>query len=279
MPNLFSASSAVEPPGWAREGMEKTTILAAPTSSNAFERELLEIRERWNIAKHPFYAEFGEGRLPLISMAHLLAQQYHHIKSVLPSLALVYYKASGEHRNFILKQLVSEDGLEVDPANPSISSIEHIFRFCEAVGMSRSQVERAIPLPAWRARALFNINVAHEESFASYVAMKSVTEGQQWALNHECVLPALRRQGFADEDPAIGFFTGHFISNAEFGNSQISIATALLPDEGSRNRAKALAEETGRLFWASMNDLYRTVMQGNVDPMPVGVCPAGVKVS
>lgn len=251
--------------------MTQSFETANDSEDAVFERRLLSIRDRWNISRHPFYLDFVNGTTGVETIGYLLAQQYHHIMSVLPSLSLVYYKAPAEHRNFILDQLTNEAGLAQERSKQNSSSVDYILTFCDSVGLSRSQVESTIPLPAWRARALFNINVAHEESFASYMAIKSVTEGQQWTLNHDLMLPALKRHGYEHDDPRIAFFTRHFISNAEFGQSQISIAAASITDARARKRAIALAEETGRLYWCSMNDLYRTVVRGYVDPMPDGV--------
>lgn len=231
-------------------------------------RRLLAIRERWHVKRHPLYEGFAAGTIGLRPIGALIAQQYHHIGRVLPSLGLEYYKAPPENRDFMLMQLVTESGIGVGGKNIT-SSMEMCLRFCKIAGLTEEEVKTLEPLTIWRARAYFYLSVSHEESFGIYIAMKSVTEGQQVGINHECMLPALRTfHGYRSDDPAVQFFNSQFVADADVGRKMVIFAARLLDSPSQQRRGLEIAETAARYYWQAVEDIYRRFVLGEVDRLP-----------
>ncbi len=232
------------------------------------------LRETWHTKNHPFYVEFHQGRIGLEPMAALMAQHYQHVIRALPSFGLIYAKAPAEGRRFILENLAEEEGLIAGPGEDR-QPHEHtglIFRFCRHAGMSDDAVRATEQLPAWRARSYFYLNTAREEPFPVIVAMQATQEGQQPAINGERTLPAFEKyHGLAQDHPAVEFFAEHFIADADHAGRQIELVARLVVNEDLAARAVEVAEVAVKTRWACMNDIYRTAVLGQTDPLPEGV--------
>ena len=234
--------------------------LATETAS-----KLLAIRNRWHVKNHPLYVEFAAGKIGLEPIGLLLAQQYHHIRRVLPSLGIEYYKAPAEFRRFMLRQLVTEDGF-FEAGQGSVSSMDMCLRFCRVAGLTEDQVRITEPLTIWRARAYFYLTVSHEESFAIYIAMKSITEGQQAGINQERMLPALKKyHGFDVDHPAIQYFSSQFVADPGVGKEMVRLAATLLDSPSQQQRAVDVAETAAKYYWQAVDDIYRRAVLRQVD--------------
>ncbi len=232
------------------------------------------LRETWHTKNHPFYVEFHQGKIGLAPMAALMAQHYQHVTRALPSFGLIYAKAPADGRRYILENLAEEEGLIAGPGEDREphDHAELIFRFCRYAGMSDEEVRAAEQLPAWRARSYFYLNTVRDEPFPVIVAMQATQEGQQPATNGERTLPAFEtHHGLAQDHPAIGFFAEHFIADAEHSSRQIELVARLVVNEALAARAVAVAEIAVKTRWACMNDIYRTAVLGQADPLPQGV--------
>ena len=235
---------------------------------------IVDVRERWHTKNHPFFVEFSEGKFGLEPVGRLMAQHYQHVYRVMPTLGLAYYRAPEEGRGFILENLAEEAGLISGPGEDREphDHMELIFRFCRAAGLTNHDVTRTEQLPAWRARSYYYINTVREEPFGVIVAMQSTQEGQQPAINGERMLPGLEaHHDYKMDHPDIEFFAEHYIADADHSSRQLDLVAKLINTEELEQRAVEVAEIAVKTRWACMNDIYRSAVLNQADPLPPGM--------
>ena len=235
---------------------------------------IVAIREAWHTKNHPFYVEFSQGKFGLKPVGRLMAQHYQHVSRVMPSLGVAYYRAPPEGRRFVLENLAEEEGLIAGPGEDRAphDHMELIYRFCRVAGMTDEEVKSTEQLPAWRARSYFYINTVREEPFGVMIAMMSTQEGQQPAINGERMLPGLKtHHGYDMDHPDIEFFAEHYVADADHSSRQLDLVAKLVNSEELLQRAVEVAEIAVKTRWACMNDIYRTAVLGQRDPLPAGI--------
>jgi pyrroloquinoline quinone (PQQ) biosynthesis protein C len=236
--------------------------------------KIVAIREKWHTKNHPFYMDFFHGKIGLEPLGLLMAQHYQHTARVLPSLGVAYFKGSVRDRRFILENLCEEEGLMAGPGEDreAHDHTDLILRFTRVAGLSDEQVLATEQLPAWRARTYYYLNTVREEPFPVIVAMMSTQEGQQPAINGERTLPAFEKHhGLRRDDPAIEFFSEHYIADTDHSSRQLDLVARLITNEDLERRALEVAEIAVETRWACMNDIYRTAVLKQMDPLPQGV--------
>ncbi len=237
--------------------------------------KVVAIREQWHTKNHPFFLDFAAGKFGLGPVAAMMVQHYQHVRRVLPSQGIAYYRAAeGEARRFILENLAEEEGLVAGPGEgrEAQDHMELIFGFCRFAGIAEDQVKHTKQLTTWRARSYFYINTIRDEPFGVIVAMQSTQEGQQPALNGERMLPAFKRHhGLEMDHPAIGFFAEHYVADADHSSRQINLVAKLIQSESDAARAIEVAETAVRTRWDCITEIYRTAVLGQVDPLPPGI--------
>ncbi len=236
--------------------------------------DIVALRETWHTKDHPFFVEFSEGKIGLEPLGKLMAQHYQHVIRALPSFGHIYAKAPPEGRRYILENLAEEEGLIAGPGDDRVACdhSELILRFCRVAGLDDAAVKATEQLPAWRARSYFYLHTAREEPFPVVVAMQSTQEGQQPAINGERTLPAFKTfHGYDIDAPEIEFFAEHYVADADHSRRQIDLVARLVINEELRRRALVVAETAVKTRWACMNEIYRTAVLGERDPLPAGV--------
>ena len=237
--------------------------------------KVVALRERWHTKNHPFFIDFAAGKIGVAPVAAMMAQHYQHVKRVLPSQGIAYYRAAeGEARRFILHNLAEEEGILAGPGDgrEAHDHMELIFRFCKFGGLSEAQVRATRQLTTWRARSYFYINTIRDEPFGVVVAMQSTQEGQQPALNGERMLPGFKQHhGLEMDHPAIEFFAEHYVADADHSSRQIDLVAKLITGEDDAARALDVAETAVRTRWDCITEIYRTAVLRQSDPLPPGV--------
>jgi pyrroloquinoline quinone (PQQ) biosynthesis protein C len=182
--------------------------------------EIRAIRERWHTKNHPFFAAFGEGKLPLHAMGVYMALHYQFVQRALASFGVLYARAFAHEdvRKSLVENLAEEEGLRAIPREGHVphDHNELIFRFCQAVGLSEYEVRTIKLTPAWWGRSLHYAQTLAQEPIGVVLAMQSTQEGQQPALNTEVVLPAFAQHyGYPAGSREIEFFTEHAEADIE----------------------------------------------------------------
>jgi pyrroloquinoline quinone (PQQ) biosynthesis protein C len=224
-------------------------------------KKIVAIRDKWHTKRHPFFQEFGRGKLPLRAMGLYMAQHYRFVEIVLPAFGHLLARAPDDVRRSLIENLAEEAGLQAIPREGHVphDHMDDIFRFCRAAGFKDSVVRNLERTPAWWARTLYYMTVLRDEPIGVALAMQSTQEGQQVALNVEVTLPAFAKHyGYPKGSPEIAFFEEHAEADAEHSTRQIDLAAKYLPTPELQARACQVAEEVCRLRWESISDLYRS---------------------
>lgn len=236
--------------------------------------QIIALRERWHTKDHPFYLDFFNGTIGIKEMGLLMAQHYQLVRNIGPFVAYAYMKADAEDRISILSNMAEEAGLIAGPGEDRtpLDHFELILRFTRVAGLTDEQVESTVQLPAWRARSFYHVHVLREEPLGIIVALQAAMEGQQPAINGERTLPAFQKyHGYSLDDPVIGFFTEHYIADADHSNRAIEMVAKHITSRELARRAVAVAEIQLRNRWESMNDVYQTAVLGMPRLLPEGV--------
>ena len=237
-------------------------------------KKIVAIRDKWHTKNHPFFREFGRGKLPMRAMGLYMAQHYRFVTWALPSFGLLLSKAPGDVRLSIIENLAEEAGLmAIDRAGhkPHDHMLD-IFAFTRAAGLKDKEVKELEQTPAWFARSLHYSRVMRDEPVGVALAMQATQEGQQVALNVEVVLPAFKKHyGYPRGSRAIAFFEEHAEADEEHSTRQITLCSKYLDTPAVQARAIEIAEEACRLRWESITDLYRSEVLKEKPILPRGV--------
>jgi pyrroloquinoline quinone (PQQ) biosynthesis protein C len=246
-----------------------------PPSRSITER-IVAIRDRWHTKKHPFFAEFAAGRLPLKALGRYQALHYQYVQKAVASFGLLYTRFShlDDVRKAVAENMAEEEGLKAIP-QPGHDAHDHnelIFRFCRAAGLSEEEVRATKMPPAWWARSLFYYHTAATEPVGVVLAMQTTQEGQMPGLIGEVLLPAFARHyGFEATAPEIEFFSEHDAADVEHSRRQMGLCAKYLDTPELEARALTVAEEIVKLRWALISELYRADVLGEKELLPPGV--------
>jgi pyrroloquinoline quinone (PQQ) biosynthesis protein C len=235
---------------------------------------VVEIREKWHTKEHPFFKEFGKGKLPLRAIGMYMAQHYQFVTLVLPSFGVLYSRAPLDVRKVVVENLAEEEGLAaIDrEGHEAHDHMMDIFAFTRAAGLKDAEVKALEPTPAWRARTLFYVRTMQEEPVGVVLAMQSTQEGQMVALNRDVTLPALdKHYGFKRGRREIAFFEEHEAADEVHSSKQIELCAKYLETPDLQKRALKVSEEACKLRWASFTDLYREFVLKEKPILPRGV--------
>jgi pyrroloquinoline quinone (PQQ) biosynthesis protein C len=237
-------------------------------------RAVVEIREKWHTKNHPFFQEFGKGKLPLRAIGMYMAQHYQFVTLVLPSFGVLYSRAPIDVRKVVIENLAEEEGLAaIDrEGHEPHDHMMDIFAFTRAAGLSDDEVKALEPTPGWWARTLLYVRTMHEEPVGVVLAMQSTQEGQMVALNRDVTIPALQKHyGFRKGAPQIAFFEEHEAADEVHSSKQIELCAKYLETPELQARALKVAEQACKLRWASFTDLYREFVLEERPILPPGL--------
>ena len=245
------------------------------STRNIAER-IVQIRDRWHTKKHPFFAAFAEGKLPLRALGRYQALHYQYVRYAISSFGLIYARAIDhpEVRKSVAENLAEEEGLKAipEPGHEPHDHNELIFRFCRAADLTDEQVRNMPMPPAWWARSLFYYHTAATEPIGVVMAMQTTQEGQMPGLIGEVLLPAFEKHyGFKRNAPEIEFFTEHDAADVEHSRRQMDLCIRHLNTPELEARALIVADNIVRLRWASISELYREEVLGERPILPPGV--------
>ncbi len=243
-------------------------------ATRAIAKKIVAVRDKWHTKNHPFFREFGKGRLPLRAMGVYMAQHYRFVELVLPAFGYMLARAPEDVRHSLIENLAEEAGLQAIQREGHVphDHMLDIFRFCKAAGLKEREVRSLQRTSAWWARTLHYITTIRDEPIGVALAMQSTQEGQQVALNIEVTLPAFAKHyGFPKGSPEIAFFEEHAAADQEHSTRQIDLAAKYLDSPALEKRALEVCEQAVRLRWESISDIYRTDVLKQKPVLPEGV--------
>ena len=255
--------------------MSKSKAKSGPTDAQRRTmRRIVAIRDRWHTKNHPFFREFGKGRLPLKAMGLYMAQHYQFVQLVLPAFGYLFATAPADVRRAVIENLAEEAGLAALEGEGHVphDHMEDIFAFTRAAGFKDAQVRALERTPAWWGRTLHYVQTVREEPVGVVLAMQATQEGQQVALNVEVTLPAFAKHyGFPRGSRAIAFFEEHAEADLEHSTRQIELCAKYLDTPELQARACEVSEQACMLRWASITDIYRSEMLREKAVLPSGM--------
>jgi pyrroloquinoline-quinone synthase len=247
--------------------------MAPDASHSAFANKILAIRDRWHTKRHPFFAVFAAGKLPLKAMGRYQALHYQYVQRALPSFGHFYGRAYEyeDVRKAMAENLAEEEGLAAIPqeGHEPHDHNEMMFRFCRAAGMTDDEVRNTPMTPAWWGRSLYYATVTMTEPVGVVLAMQTTQEGQMPGLISEVLLPAFEKHyGFKRTAKEIEFFTEHDAADVEHSRRQMELCVKYVNTPELERRALSVAEEICKLRWASITELYREEVLGEKPLLP-----------
>lgn len=245
-----------------------------PKSGETIGDEVVAIRERWHTKKHPFFQAMTDGSLPLKALGIYMANHFQFVQYAVPGMGLLYYRAPNDVREAMVENMAEEHGLMAIP-KPGHEPHDHfdmIVTFCEAAGLTRSEVLETRMPAAWWARSLHYLECLREEPVGVALAMQSTQEGQQVALNNEITIPAfVKHYGYTKQSPEIAFFVEHAVADLEHSSRQLGLCVKYLDTPELKARALVVCEQAVRLRWDSITEIYRRHVLGERELLPEGI--------
>lgn len=207
-----------------------------------------------HLLDHPFYQRWSAGELALDELREY-AKQYWHFTHAFPTFV------SGIHANATeipVRQLLLENLIEEErgPENHP----ELWLRFCESLGLDRTEVEASEPSEATRGtiatmRALTRDGATHQ-GLAALFAYES-----QVPAVAKAKIDGLAKWYGIDDPRGIAFFSVHEEADVHHARTAIEILERACDDEAKRGEAAAAAQKT-------VDALYR-FLDGVTAPMMV----------
>jgi pyrroloquinoline-quinone synthase len=155
-----------------------------------------------SLLKHPFYQEWTAGTLSLDRLRNYAVQYFRQVAAFPRYLSALHSRCDDlETRQELLENLIDEErGIENHP--------ELWLRFAGALGLDRSEVLAAEPLPATDALVATFTHLTREAPLQSGLAALYVYESQVREVATAKIDGLKRFYGIVDED-RLKFFTVH----------------------------------------------------------------------
>ena len=161
------------------------------TASEAFVEELRQLVDANQSWDNPFTQALARGELSRQDLK-TLGIWFYHFTSLTPRVFGTIYANCPDPkvRRAILMNLVDED---TDESCGTASHPELAMRFCEALGLTREEVETYELWPEWREVANWRLNFAATEHHAVAMCTLSIAGESQFQRACTRIAPALRK--------------------------------------------------------------------------------------
>ena len=224
--------------------------------------QLINIRERWHCARHPFYDRLEEGALDLKHLGTFLVHHSLLVRQIFRSIGVTYAKSPDDIAYFILENLAEEAGMLGIDGSEAHDHRDLISNFTRHCGISDHELANTELLPTWYARAAYYWWITDAEPAVIRIAVQSTQESQLVSENERVVLALCEHYGFTKDSPEIGFFVEHATADIKHGNILLDLVDKHATTPELRARCLQLADQTCKLRWVSFNELYRVTHLG-----------------
>lgn len=223
---------------------------------------LVEIRDRWHCARHPFYDRLAEGTLDIAHLGTFLVQHSLLVHQIFRSIGVTYAKSPDDIAYFIVENLAEEAGMigiDDGEAHDHRDLIHAFTRYC---GISDEERENTELLPTWYARAAYYWWITDSEPAIVRLAVQATQESQLVEENERAVKALVEHYGFTEASPEIGFFVEHSTADVKHGNILLDLVDKHATTPELQDKCLRLADQTCKLRWTAFNELYRVTHLG-----------------
>src|SRR4030067_112912 len=211
-------------------------------------QEIDAVIEKKKMLKHPFYKVWTEGKLSLDAIREYARQYYLFVYQFPTFISAIHSNAPTlEDRQLLLSNLMDEEAGEKN--HPQLW-----LQFCDALELSREEVNNAQPLPETLELNQTFKTLCQKKSFAEGVAALYAYESQIPAVSDEKSQTLAKFYGISKPEE-IEFFTVH--REAEVAHTRISqeILDSLI-DETDRAKALQAAKKLSKSLWKFLDGMY-----------------------
>jgi pyrroloquinoline-quinone synthase len=216
----------------------------------SFSHNLEEIIHEKGLLSHPFYKDWTAGTLTIDQLREY-AKQYYQFESAFPTFL------SGIHarcpslpvRQLILDNLWDEEHGEDN--HPALW-----LRFCEALGLSPSEVKSATLLPETQALLdtfrVTSTSLPYEEGIAALFAY----EVQAPQIAEQKIEGLNRYYGITEEGP-LAFFTTHMTADVEHSDAERQIIDDYATTSEHQQSLDSVVRQARDALWLFLDGVYR----------------------
>lgn len=221
------------------------------TTQEFIQRLEQRIQQR-SLLTHPFYQAWTEGKLTIPMLKEYAAQYYHNEVAFPTYLSAVHSRCSSlPVRQAILANLWDEE--YGDKNHPELW-----LRFCEALGLSREEVEGATVLPETQSLI---------ETYRDITAQRSTPEGLAALYAYERQVPAIAEQKieglkrfYGISDPrALEFLTVHMDLDKAHSAAERQIIGDYAKDDDSQAAVEKALDEALEAQWRFLDGVSRAI--------------------
>jgi pyrroloquinoline-quinone synthase len=224
--------------------------------ASTFTDELRQIVDRKHTKNHPLIRRIAEGRVSALELRFFAQQYYQRTARMFPKLVAAIYSRCPddlELEHMLLQNVFSESGFQ-DPAK------EHkklFFQFGAALGLSRSDIEEARPVPELQAFIGWRDRVFYDAPWLDAIAVQSfVFEGQN-VKRAAMIADGLRRHySFSEEDIAFWATHGSEVEEEHADVGPIMVDRYARTDD-VRDRLRAIVTEGVEVYWIVFDGIER----------------------
>ena len=208
-----------------------------------------EIIEGKSLLTHPFYQAWNEGTLPIESLKKYAAQ-YYHFESAYPTfLSGVHHRCSDPAvRQHLLDNLWDEEHGEDN-------HVELWLRFCEGLGVERSEVLESEPLDATTNLVDTYKSLTSAGFTAAGAAALYAFESQVPKVATAKIAGLRENYGIEDKDTT-AFFEVHKTLDEEHSDAEREMIVALATTKPERDAAVMATDIATESLWRFLDGVY-----------------------
>lgn len=211
-------------------------------------QQIDQIVEKKKMLKHPFYQVWTEGKLSLDAIREYAKQYYYFVYQFPTFISAIHSNATKlEDRQKLLSNLMDEEKGEKN--HPELW-----LRFCDGLGLSRSVVKAAQPLPETENLTSAFKKLCQKKSYAEGIAALYTYESQIPEVSAEKIETLKKFYNITSWD-SLEFFAVHKEADIEHSRISRDILDSFTK-ESDKKKARQVAGKLSRSLWKFLDGMY-----------------------
>jgi len=221
--------------------------LTSNLKATQLSQQIDRIVEKKKMLKHPFYQVWTEGKLSSDAIREYAKQYYYFVYQFPTFISAIHSNATKlEDRQMLLSNLMDEETGEKN--HPELW-----LRFCDGLGLSRSEVESVQPLPETENLTTVFKKLCQKRSYAEGVAALYAYESQIPDVSAEKIETLKKFYNLTSSD-SLEFFAVHQEADIEHSRISRDILDSLT-DETEKAKALQSAKRLSRTLWKFLDGI------------------------